>query len=823
MTRFDHIPIMTGLRLLLPALLIVAMAASPADARSSWDHGPLEVSADGRTFQYADGTPFFWLGDTAWLITQKLDREEVKAYFENRRAKGFNVVQCCVVQFLTDTSFNGSPAVRDGDIATLHLTPGSDPSDPAQYDYWDHVDYVVDTAAAHGIHLAIAPVWSHMVRRTPLSAAQVRPYIEQVAARYRDRPNIIWLNGGSGRGHENTDVWQMIGETLQRQNPHQLVSYHPFGRTVTTEWFADAAWIDFHMFTSGHRRYDQDTEGRKYGEDNWRYVLEARAADPKRPVLDAEPAYENTPQGLHKPEEPYWTADDARRYAYWSVFAGAAGHTYGENSVRQVYLSGEARPASGAKGFFMDSLDTDGARQMAHLKALMMSRPLLGRVNDQSLVANDEGEKYERVLVTRGASHLFAYTYTGREFALSPGALTGDAFTVRWFNPRTGETTSAGTMARADTIVFNPPGEPAPGRDWVLVLDDAARGFPDPAAADSLRPRLIVTTDFPPLDVIPGGAGHGPAEKRSDPDDIQSMVRLLLYANDLEIEGLVASAGTFANVASKQHILDLLGLYDQVDENLRQRDARYPTADRLRTATWQGASGTWGKPVEEIVGEGRDTEASDAIIRIVDRPDPRPVWVGVWGGSADLAQAIWTVRKTRTPSELQRFLGQLRIFMIGLGDKTGQDGSGQWLLDTFPELFIVVSQATYTGMFAQGSPLGDLAWLDTHVREGHGPLGAAYPRSGFNPGSPGMQEGDTPTFLHLVSALRGLNDAERPDQPGWGGQYVRRDPARNHWFDGPGAGSVRRWLPEIQADFARRADWMLPPGASQAASASAQP
>jgi hypothetical protein len=467
----------------LLTLLVLAASALNLPASAPWASGPLRVSPDGRYFQQADGTPFFWLGDTAWLITQKLNREEVKIYFENRRAKGFNVVQCCVVQFLNDKCSNGSPALVGENITKLNVTPGSSPSDPAQYDYWDHVDYVVDTAAATGIYVAIAPVWSHMVRRTPLTAAQVGPYIEQVAQRYKSRPNVIWLNGGSGRGHENADVWQVIGATLKRHAPQQLASYHPFGRTVTTDWFKDSAWLDFHLFTSGHRRYDQDTEGRKYGEDNWRYVLEARAVDPRRPVLDAEPAYENTPQGLHKPEEPYWTANDARRYAYWSVFAGAAGHTFGENSVRQVYIPAEKKPASGAKGFLMERLETDGARAMTHLKALVLSRPFFERISDQSVVAGDAGEKYDRVLVTRGKNYLFAYTYTGRDFTLKLGALTGPKLNVSWFNPRTGEVTAAGTVANSSTSTFNPPGNPAAGNDWVLVLDYAAQKFPAPGKA----------------------------------------------------------------------------------------------------------------------------------------------------------------------------------------------------------------------------------------------------------------------------------------------------------------------------------------------------
>ena len=330
-------------------------------------------------------------------------------------------------------------------------------------------------------------------------------------------------------------------------------------------------------------------------------------------------------------------------------------------------------------------------------------------------------------------------------------------------------------------------------------------------ALSSQRPRVVILTDFPPLDVIPGGAGQGPAEKRSDPDDIQSMVRFLVYANEFDVEGLVATAGTFANIARKQHLLDLLNLYDQVDDNLRTHDPRYPTASQLRQVVWQGRDGSWGKPAAEVLGEGRDSEASEALIHAVDRPDPRPLWVCVWGGPSELAQAIWRVKKTRDTAEFNRFIAKLRVFLIGLGDLPAQDGSGQWLLDEFPELFVIVSQRTYGGMFAQGSPLGNLAWINDHVRQNHGALGAAYPRSGFNPNNPGQQEGDSPSFLYLYSAAAGMTDPDQPTQENWGGQYQRRNPAKRHWYDGPGPSTISKWLPDIQRDFARRMDWCLKP------------
>lgn len=184
------------------------------------------------------------------------------------------------------------------------------------------------------------------------------------------------------------------------------------------------------------------------------------------------------------------------------------------------------------------------------------------------------------------------------------------------------------------------------------------------------------------------------------------------------------------------------------------------------------------------------------------------MWFCVWGGSCDLAQAIWKVRETRSPADAERFIGKIRVYLIAL-----QDGSGQWLLDTFSHLFVIVSERNYQGMFytsgGSDASLSDHAWLNEHVRRGHGILGALYPESGWDPKHPGVIEGDSPSFLHLAGAVRGLNDPERPDQPGWGGCFVRRDPARNHWTDDPaGPQTVWRWRPEVQADFARRADWM---------------
>lgn len=304
--------------------------------------------------------------------------------------------------------------------------------------------------------------------------------------------------------------------------------------------------------------------------------------------------------------------------------------------------------------------------------------------------------------------------------------------------------------------------------------------------------------------------GFGAAEKCSDSDDVQSMIRFLLYTNDFDVEGLIATSGTFANIANKQHIFDMLYLYDHVDENLRSHDDRYPTADELGAKTWQGRSGTWGRPSTEIIGEGKDSEASEKIIRLLEKEDERPVWFCIWGGSGDLAQALWKISTNSNASEAERLFRKIRMYMIGF-----QDGSGKWILDTFPNLFVIVSEKNYMGMFnnASGSDktLSDLLWINKHIRKGHGLLGALYPESGFYPETPGVWEGDSPSFLYLISAVRGLNNPEKPDQESWGGKFTQPDLSKNHWIDHPdGSITVSKWRRAVQDDFANRADRMLP-------------
>lgn len=406
------------------------------------------------------GDPFFWLGDTGWLLLGRLTYEQSEQYLENRRQKGFNLIQVMVLHGLTDTDANGDSALLNKNLAT-----------PAKA-YWDHLDSIVDLAAKKGLYLGLVPVWGGVVKGAKTTPAQARAYAAFLANRYKDKPNIVWINGGDIKGTEYEQVWNTIGATLREKDPNHLITFHPRGRASSSFWFEAQPWLDFNSIQSGHRSYAQDTSAGdpRYGEDNWRYIEADYKKTPVKPVLDAEPSYEQIPHGLHDTTQPRWTAGDVRRYGYWSVFAGACGYTYGDNSVMQMLRPTDKGSAYGARTPWFKAIDDPGAGQMIYLKKLILSRPFFERIPDQTMIA-DQGKKYDFVIATRGKTYAFIYTYTGRTITVNPAALRARQLQASWYNPRDGSSRPIGAFPGTGVQHFDPPGDPRPGNDWVLVLD----------------------------------------------------------------------------------------------------------------------------------------------------------------------------------------------------------------------------------------------------------------------------------------------------------------------------------------------------------------
>jgi hypothetical protein len=335
-------------------------------------------------------------------------------------------------------------------------------------------------------------------------------------------------------------------------------------------------------------------------------------------------------------------------------------------------------------------------------------------------------------------------------------------------------------------------------------------GFCLSAAA---KPRLIVLTDI-----------------SNEPDDEQSLVRLLVYSNEFEIEGLIATTSIHLRDRIRPDILRAtIEAYGKVQPNLLRHAPGFPPAERLLSLVKSGS--------EELgmrgVGNGKSTEGSRRIIEVVDRPDPRPVWIAVWGGANTLAQALWDVKYTRSPEELARFVSKLRVYTI-----SDQDDAGRWLRITFPDLFYIVSPssvdsreyylATWTGIsgdrFYRNGPMEDFGlvdnpWLEENIIRNHGPLGERYPRLAY------IMEGDTPSFLNLIR--NGLGGDVEPSFGGWGGRYelrqsyaetrpiwtnsrdtVRTRDGREHTSN---TATIWRWRRAFQHDFAARMDWCVQP------------
>lgn len=441
---------------------------------SSTGMSVLKVSENGRYLTTDDGEPFFWLGDTGWLLFNKLNRDEAEQYLEDRKQKGFNVVQAMVLHTVPSVNAYGDSSMVNKDISRPLVTEGNNPEVAEEYDYWDHIDYIIDQAAEKGIYMALVPVWGSPVKDGKVSVEQTKKYATFLAERWKDRPNIVWLNGGDIHGSDSTAVWLEMGKTIKTIDQNHLMTFHPRGRTASSDWFHNEPWLDFNMVQSGHRRYDQDTssnENKHYGEDNWKFMEVDWALSPVKPTIDGEPSYEGIPQGLHDIKEPRWKDQDVRRYGYWSVFAGAFGYTYGQNSVMQMHSATDSTTAYGSSELWTEGLNAPGASQMQYLKELMLSRDAyFERVPDQTLIA-ENGEKYNRLLATRTDNYAFIYNYNGREMKINMGKIKGDKVKASWFNPRNGEETVIGEVENTGVQTFKPAGESKDGNDWVLILD----------------------------------------------------------------------------------------------------------------------------------------------------------------------------------------------------------------------------------------------------------------------------------------------------------------------------------------------------------------
>lgn len=416
------------------------------------------------SYLWEDERPFFWLGDTAWLLWENLDEGDIAHYIKNRAELGFNVIQSVLFYSLPD----------QGEIASGMPARGKDIFGE---DYLSLVERSFELAREAGVYIALLPCWGSYVKKRVVSEADGEPLADFLVRRFGRYENLVWVLGGDVKGEADPGFFHALGNALKARDREHLITFHPFGRTLSARWFAQTPWCDFHMFQSGHRRYDQaklrawdDQPERWYGEDNWRYVEENATYIPVKPCLDAEPSYEGIVQGLHDLSQPYWEAADVRRYAYWSVFAGACGFTYGNNAIIQFYTPALGPGAYGVRESWQEALHAEGGGQLRYLKELMEEADFTRGRPAQERLLSPQGERYHRVSVFAGADFLLAYTHMGDSFELSLEGFAGRETEGWWMDPRSGERSYLGSFTDMDRALFRPARHRSGSNDWVLIL-----------------------------------------------------------------------------------------------------------------------------------------------------------------------------------------------------------------------------------------------------------------------------------------------------------------------------------------------------------------
>jgi hypothetical protein len=430
--------------------------------------GKLEVSDNGRFIQFEDGSPFFYLGDTGWELFHRLDKKDAERYLENRREKGFTVIQAVILAELDGLNTPNA----EGETPLID----NDPTKPNEK-YFKHVDWVINKAAEKGIYIGLLPTWGDKVDKqwgkgpVIFNPDNAYKYGAWLGKRYKDYPNIIWINGGDrDGGGKNYPVWEAMGKGINSADNNHLITFHPWGEHSSSEWFHHSDWLDFNMMQTGHSQRSYAIFKRLLKSD---YELH-----PVKPTFDGEPRYEDHPVGW-KPEILGWFDDaDVRQAIYWNLFTGGFGHTYGAHPIWQMKTA-DKDPIGLVRNNWYDVLDLKGAWDLIHARILMESRPFFSRYPDQSIIMNSYFPEPDQVVTTRGDGYAFIYVPTGWGPLLDLQKLGYQNLNVWWYNPRTGEIKNDGKIEGKGFKEFKTPTR-GRGEDWVLVLDDASRNFTAP-------------------------------------------------------------------------------------------------------------------------------------------------------------------------------------------------------------------------------------------------------------------------------------------------------------------------------------------------------
>ncbi|MDX2108644.1 MAG: DUF4038 domain-containing protein [Verrucomicrobiota bacterium] len=430
----------------------------------------LTVHSGHHHLQYENGSPFVYLGDTAWELFHRCSREDVDFYLRDRASKGFTVIQAVALAELDGIK---SPNVY-GDWPLSN----DDPTQPNEA-YFAHVDWVVNRANELGLQIGFLPTWGDKWNKGSWGAgpelftpANAFHYGEWLGRRYKDA-DIIWILGGDRQlvTTEHVAIIRAMAEGLRKGDEgNHLITLHPMGGQSSSLSVHTETWLDFHMIQSGHQR----------DRDNYRMIEDDYLKLPARPVVEGEPGYEAHPNHFNQ-DHGMLDQTDVRKSCYWAFFAGAAGYTYGCHAVWQMW-DGVRTPINGPRAPWKESLALPGAGQVQYARRLLESRPFFKREPAQWMLWVDARRGAEHLQCCRAldGSYAMVYIAEGNKIKVWPSKITGSHLHIWWYNPRNGTAVDEGLREiKDDNCHFLPPFDPF-GRDWVLVLDDASKGYPAP-------------------------------------------------------------------------------------------------------------------------------------------------------------------------------------------------------------------------------------------------------------------------------------------------------------------------------------------------------
>jgi hypothetical protein len=428
--------------------------------------------SENKHFILRDGKPFFWLGDTGWELFHRLNREQADYYLKRRAEQGFTVIQAVAL-----AEFDGLHKPNpNGDLPLLNDDPAT-PNDA----YFKHVDYVIDKAATYNLVIGLLPTWGDKIWKghwgigpEVFTPANAKIYGKWLGERYKNKTNIIWILGGDRNPQNDIHVaiWRSMAAGIIEgvgTAAKPMISFHPQpNETSSAEWFHKDDWLSFNMFQNGHCR-NNPVQNK---------IKAVYNIQPTKPVMDAEPLYEDHPICFNEKELGTSNAYDTRLYAYLNLFAGAHGHTYGCHGIWQFY-SPYREAVNGPHFYWQQAMELPGANQMIYVKRLLLSRPFLDRVPDQSIIVENNNATAERIEATRGNDYIFIYSATGNSFTVTMGKISGAKLNAQWYNPRNGEIKKLNQLNNKGQQKFDPPSS-GYGQDWILILDDASKNYESP-------------------------------------------------------------------------------------------------------------------------------------------------------------------------------------------------------------------------------------------------------------------------------------------------------------------------------------------------------